>query len=356
MIRRSVVSAAFAMVLLPGVAQADSVALLAPTGANVATDRDALDRAIRDWLAANGHVVVDPAAVDKATQELGATDRSPAVMVSLASKIGCDWVLSPTQDPAVTTTRVEISTAYRPSARFESVAREVDRDALAKQVGEMLAVIVRPEGVGTSALPWEAQTAPPPVKGDGKTDVTLERPKDDPARPEEPSETVAFGSAHPFGVAAGLGASGVAAQPDGGSGDRAAFVGAVKAGYAIADTGLEAGVQVSGHLAGPGVVFVDASIRWVFPLLGAKDGTGLYLGPLVHGGLAVFPGTSGEAGGSIYEVPTEVSGSVAGSLDLAIVPHPNFEIEAQLGEARILGTPSGAAFLAGGNILAGARF
>lgn len=356
MIRRTATWLTLAALAFPGVAHADSVALLEPVGSDVVADRDALHKSILDWLATHGHSVVDPAAVEKARTELGITDRSPAALVSLAGKIGCDWVLSPSQDPAVTTTRVELSTAYQPSLRFESVAREVDRAAFAAQVGEMLAVILRPEGVGTNALPWETRTAPPPKTEGGETDVKIQSPETEPPRPETPDPARPFGSVNHFFVGAGLGFDAIAVQPEGGAGDRFALNGAIKGGYAIAETGLEVGVQVAGHLAGPGVVFVDASVRWNFPLVGGKGGTGLYMGPLVHGGLVVFPGSSGEAGGKTYETPTEASGSIAGSLDLAIVPHPNFEIEAQLGEARILGTPSGAAFVTGANVLAGARF
>ena len=350
---------ACAIALLSTPAFADKVVLLDPTGGDAAADDAALRTDLQGGMVALGHTLVPDAEVNAAiASDPALAQRTPDALRALGAKLGADWVVSATDTPAVTTERVEIGASYARSNRFELVGREVHRDRSAVEVKEMLAVLLRPEGVGTAALPWEtAPTAPPPAKPQAPTKVIPPKPTPVPEAPPKPTE--AYGGGHWGFIAAGLGADGLVKRPKGAQGSAASMVGVVRGGIAIASTGLEPYLQIGGRLAGASSFWGEAGVRWMgIPILHEKGGVGLHLGPSFHGGVFVIPGhTATDPGtGTHYTTPSQTTGTLGGAVDLALRLAGRFQIDAQIAEVRFAPLDEGSTVSVGGNLTGDVRF
>jgi hypothetical protein len=251
----------------------------------------------------------------------------------------------------------------------------VDRTKQPEQVKEMLVVVLRPEGIGPGALPWEGgpPVAPPPAAP----------PQPPPAAPEPPKVPPVDGKAHvsyPIGTpgdvwppysgghrgfaGAVIGFSIPAARPSaatGGSG--ASFVGAARGGYAVGDLGLELFAELGGDLYGPPVLWVGGGARWMFaPALkrgpdGVLAGAPFFLGPEILGGAFLELGTTATGPGRVmYSTSTEAHGMVGAALDLAYALSPSVQLESQLGNLRVVPGGSGTILLAGLTVGASYRF
>ncbi len=348
---------AFSLVSLP--ALADKVALLAPTGGNTPQDDAKLLLDLSSGITSLGHTLVSDRDVKAAiAADPTLAGRTPDALHALGKKLGVDWVISATDTPAVATERVEIGASYLVVDRFQLVAREVTLDKSTPQVREMLVVLLRPEGVGTGALPWEmAPVAPlakpkapePPVK------VTKPEPPK-PSAPPKPSEP--YGGRHMGFVSAGLGVDGLVKRPTGATGGKASLVGLVRGGVAIGDTGIEPYAQLGGHLAGASALWVEGGVRWMgIPILHDEGGLGLHVGPSLHGGVFVVPGHTAQGpDGRKYATPSQTTGTLAGAIDVAFRFAGRVQLDAQLGEVRWAPLSQGSTVTVGANLTAGARF
>src|SRR6185312_13452735 len=160
----------------------------------------------------------------------------------------------------------------------EEVAREVDRAKEQPQIQEMLVVLVRPEGIGSGALPWEQGLSTPPPKTP-EHPLKPAEPPPPPKAPEPPPVPPVDGRSrvhYPLGSGAevwppysggkrgfvsalvGFGMPVVRPTVAAGSSSGAAFVGAIRGGYAVGDLGFEPFAELGGNLFGPRALWLDA--------------------------------------------------------------------------------------------------
>lgn len=384
---------ALAVLLAAPAALADRVALLPARGAGDAAPRAALDADLAKSLAALGHTLVaGPEVAAAVTSHVsdGVAD-TPEEYRAVGAATRADWVLVGSIDPAVTTSRVEIVAFLNKAGRVESVAREVEKAKAQPQVQEMLAVLVRPEGIGAGALPWErlnpaAPPPPPPAPPPPAPPPPPASPPPPPPAPPPPAVPPVEGRArvsYPLGSAGEtwppytggkrgfLGVQGGFAlpvarpTPSSGSAPRGtSFVGAVRGGYAVTDLGLELLAELGGNLAGPRALWLAGGARWMFaPALsrgadGVLAGAPFYLGPEVVVGGFFQLGSSAVDSASLGTYTTSAAAHplIGAALDLAYALSPSFQIEANLGNVRWAKVSGGSLLVLGATLGASLRF
>ncbi|XYH97263.1 hypothetical protein ACMHYB_57490 [Sorangium sp. So ce1128] len=378
MIRRALsCAAAAALMAIAPAALAERVAMLPARGGTDTAARSAAQADVARGLAALGHTPVPDSAVAAALKGVadGVADTADEYR-AVSAQTGADWVLTGTVEPAVTTTRVELTAYLASTGRVESVAREVDRDQSSRQTQDMLAVLLRPEGVGIGELPWErpvrapSASAPPPSAGGT---VVLPPVPAAPAAP--PAKEVLM--AYPLGpervwpaysggrrvaVSASLGAAIAAARLPGASGSAASLVGAARVAYALGDRGFELFAGGGGNLVGPFAAWIEGGARLLLtPSLAPQDGAWrafpLHVGPALHLG-AFFRSGAGVVGpgGATYRGDLEVRPVLGASLDVVLALSSSVQLEAQLGNLRWVPAGDGSLLLLGATLGAGARF
>ncbi|WP_437505598.1 hypothetical protein [Sorangium sp. So ce1099] len=378
MIRRALsCAAAAALMAIAPAALADRVAMLPARGGTDAAARSAAEADVARALAALGHTPAPDSAVAAALKGVadGVADTADEYR-AVSAQTGAEWVLTGTVEPAVTTTRVELTAYLASTGRVESVAREVDRDQSSRQTQEMLAVLLRPEGLGVGELPWERPvrappaSAPPPSAGGA---VVLPPVPAAPAAP--PANEVLM--AYPLGpervwpaysggrraaVSASLGAAVAAARLPGASGSAASLVGAARVAYALGDRGFELFAGGGGNLVGPFAAWLEGGARLLLtPSLAPQDGAWrafpLHVGPALHLG-AFFRSGAGVVGpgGATYRGDLEVHPVLGASLDVVLALSSSVQLEAQLGNLRWVPAGDGSLLLLGATLGAGARF
>ncbi len=195
-----------------------------------------------------------------------------------------DWTVSARVDLHGAHYRIELEACQVSSGRVESLAREIDPPQATPQIGEMIAILLRPEGIANVDIPWE-HAAPPPPPLPPPTPPTPPAPPSPPSPPkppEPPPVRHAYAEGHP--IAFGLEAGGFAAfaRPSNARGPRgSANIGGV-VGYAIETVpGLELRGELAGAVAGPQAVYFDVGARYalmVVPTLRMYAGPELGLG------------------------------------------------------------------------------
>ena len=151
-----------------------------------------------------------------------------------------------------------------------------------------------------------------------------------------------------------IGASGAASSPGRASGGSGAFVGGVRGGYAIGESGLELFAGLAGNLAGPPALWIDLGGRWLFsPVVkrlpdGRKDGFSFHVGPEPFLGPFVRLGSTLTApNGVTYEGRSTGHFSIGAALDVVLGISPSLRIDAQLGNLRFVPTDDGTIVLMG---------
>jgi hypothetical protein len=262
------------------------------------------------------------------------------------------------------------------------VAREVNQTRTAPEVHEMLAVLVRPEGIGAGELPWEKAPrspppeAPPAEKTPPPVVIPPPKPPEPPAAPPiEGRVALSYptGAAEVWPAYSGgkrglvnvvLGFSAAAARPGAAKGSGSAFVGALRAGYAVGDAGIAPFAELGGNLSGPRALWVNAGARWMFsPFLkrgndGLRRGLPLFLGPELTAGMFVRLGSSDVTApdGTSYSAGADVHPVLGASLDVAFALSRSFQLEAQLGNLRWVPTGEGSILLLGATLGGALRF
>jgi hypothetical protein len=368
-------SLAAALLLAAPAAWADRVALLPLRGGADPAPRGFVEKA----LAAMGHTLVpapEVAAAVKSKVVDGVADTQEEYR-AVGAATRADWVIVGSVEPAVTTERVELTACLVKAGRVESVAREVEKARDERQIREMVLVLVRAEGIGSGALPWERidpAKAPP-----------LPEPKAPPA-PEVPEAPAVEGRAR---VAYPAGSSGEVWPPYTG-GRRAflgltsgfslpvlrpsvpagaklplglAYVGALRGGYAAGDRGLELFAELGGNLAGPGGLWLAGGARWMFaPAMkrgadGVRAGAPFYLGPeLLAGGFFQLGTSKLTTDLQSYSTAGSARAVVGASLDLAYAIAPFLQLEADLGNLRVIPGGGGVLITVGATLAAVVRF
>lgn len=360
-------------------AHAERVATLPSRGGLALDGRARLDRELALALTAAGHTLAEAKVVDAAVARVvtdGLAD-SPDEhrRVAVATKV--DWVLvaeaSPRKGGGV---HVELTAFLERLGRLETVARELDAEPTQAELGEMVRVLVREQGVGTDMLPWETGVAvqvkppPPPLPVAGPQQAKV---------PEEPLEPPSswgtwvkldyalhshkvwppYGGAKRGFLDASLGFSVPVARPGPARQTGAAQTATLRGGATVGDFGLELFADVGGHLAGPAVFYADVGARLMTtPSVSRGDeyGTAFHVGPSIFVGPFVrLPSSVTGADGQTVTTPAEASFSAGASLDLSLYATPWFALEAHLGNARVVVVPDGALLLLGASLGATVR-
>jgi hypothetical protein len=376
---------ALALFLSTSHALADRVVLLPARGGFDPGARTSLDLELVTALQSLGHSVV-PAAETAAAMGpvLDGVADTPEEYRAVGVGTRADWVVAANVDPAVLTQRVELSAYLVSLARVESVAREVDRAQSVSQEKEMLAVLLRPEGVGAGELPWErtarpaapvAVAVPPPpppaVPPPQPTRIAGLPPL--PSGPNRVSMDYTFDTLWvwpPYSagkrvfVSALQGFSIAAVRLPGATGSTFSFLGGARGGYAPGDLGLELFGQVGGNFVGPRALWIDAGARWMFtPSVhpgsdGVLRGLAFHIGPELTFGAFLRLGGPDITGpnGMTYARPTTAHPAVGAALNMMLSYSPSLQLEAQIGNLRWIPTGDGSILLVGATLGAGLRF
>ncbi len=216
-----------------------------------------------------------------------------------------------------TTYRLELEACQVATGRVESLSREILPDDAPSDIAEMVALLVRPEGIANADTPWlrAGVTRPKP-----RPKPPLPKPPEPPPPPPEPKKPAApraiYGERAPFSIGASVGVSNALVRPDGARGPSWAMpIGGV-IGYALPDAlpGLELKGNLTGQVVGPRAVEVSAGARYaVAPIRGVD----VFVGPELLVGVHVATGAD-----------TAARFLTHGALFLAVAITDNVQVEA----------------------------
>lgn len=191
------------------------------------------------------------------------------------------WTVAGHVDAHGGTYRLEIDACQIETGRVESLAREIEPGRASAQIAEMLALLLRPQGVGDTVPPWDQPAAPPPATPPPPTTPPPAPAPPPPAEPgPPPPPPPAYAENHPFA----LGVEGVALTAFARSALASKVGASPVAGLIAADGmyafqgvhGLEAIVNVAGSVAGPSSFWIDGGFRYEFPVVPRAR---IFLGP-----------------------------------------------------------------------------
>ncbi|MBX3231754.1 MAG: hypothetical protein KIT84_42685 [Labilithrix sp.] len=303
--RRLVPSFVFAAVSLCAVpAWADKIAVL-PFSSPRNLSKPELEQArgwTREAVLKKGHTFATPDEMVSAEAAVkdGVPDTSQEY-IAAGTAVGAPWTIAArverndippstlpdgTVEEGYTTYRIELEACLVASGRVESLAREVladDTDAIA----EMIALLVRPQGIADAEIPWEragvARPKPkpkPPAPPPQPREPTPQEPPPQAPPPSKPAAPRAvYGAGHALAIGASIGVSNAIVRPSGARGPSWALpVGAV-VGVALPDVlaGLELKANLTSQVVGPRALEAAAGARYAFAPIG--DGVRFFVGP-----------------------------------------------------------------------------
>jgi len=288
-------TAALVVLLAASRARADKVAVLpfeAPKGAA----KPELDRArgwAREAVTRRGHTL--PSDAEMVSAERAVTDGSADTSQehrAAGRAAGSQWTLTgrierrdvpPSKLPDGTETdgytewHVELEVCQVDTGRVESLVRDLDPDEAPAQIAEMLALLVRPEGLANAELPWEKAPRKPRPKAKPAPPPAAPPPPPPPPEPTRPLVRHAYAEGRPAAMGLSVGVSAALVRPDEARGPSAALpIGAAFA-YAIEQApGLEVRGIFTTQVAGPRALAAAAGARFAIPLMPQHR---LYFGP-----------------------------------------------------------------------------
>lgn len=236
--------------------------------------------------------------------------------------------------------RLEVEACQVDSGRVESLARDIEPSQATSEIAEMLALLLRPEGIGNADIPWQhgqpkPPTPPPP------TPKPPEPPPTPPPPPPPPAVKHAYAEGHPLSLGLGVALTSAVSRPKNASGSPTAVSVEASGGYALdAVPGLELRGDFAGSVAGPGSIFFDAGARYAIPVVPTAR---LFVGPEATIG-AFFP-TGGDKTARFY---------ARGSAFVALGIGARAQVELSGDIAPVLG--SSTLVLAGGTLRGLVRF
>ena len=296
-ILRLVFAAAFALLALlvaPGVARADRVAVLpfVSTGGATSINLDHVRATTRAAATQLKHEL--PTDSQMLTAEMASKGGSDTTAMYRAAgrAATADWtVLGRVGVHAGGAYRIELEVCQVDSGRTESVAREIDPTKEVPQIAEMLALLLRPQGIGND-IPWD-QT-PPVVVQPGKPPPEAKPPLITPPQPPPPEPpgpppvAHAYAEGHPMAIGISTSVlSAVHRAPNAFGSATSVLVGGAF-GYALDSVpGLELRGNVNGSLVGPGSFSGDVGARYALPIAPTMR---LFAGPELGAGTFVALG------------------------------------------------------------------
>jgi hypothetical protein len=194
-------------------------------------------------------------------------------MIAIGKTTGADWVIEPHVASSDAGTRVELKVCQVATGRVETLARDLDpKQDPALQMREMLALMLRPQGVGDDPLPWNTKKAnkPPPAE-------VLPKKAVEPTAP--PSPPIKWGEHGKFTVGAGGGFGAIAVRDDRAIGPRSFGAWTVHANVALPQAkGVELTFRVGMMHGQGGAILGDVGARYMFALSSFAIGAGANIG------------------------------------------------------------------------------
>ena len=282
---------------------ADKIAVL-PFSSQNNVPRVELEQ-VRKWtddaVVVKGHWFATPDEMVSAmaTVRDGAPDTS-SEYIAIANVVHAEWTLighvqrddvPPSTLPngaiedGYTTYRIELEACQVATGRVESLSREIlPDDTIA--LSEMVALLIRPEGLANTPIPWERADYPRP-KPQKKAPPPPPPVIAEPPKPEEPRAV--YGAKVPFALGLSFGANGLLSAPSKTRGSSAAAPLGAAFGYAFPGSapGLELRAYFTGQVAGPSAYILDAGARYAYAPI---RGTNLFVGPEVMLGTHIASG------------------------------------------------------------------
>lgn len=330
------IGALCAAVATASAARADLVLLLPARGqVPGAMLSSILENETRYGVVEAGHKLVEAQESTAAVRQVadGAPDNADE-FAAIARFTRADWVVLPTVYPQDRGYRLELVAYQAQGGRSESVSRDIDTDKVHQQVVEMLRVLLRPEGVGIGALPWELPGARPQAPA-APAPKPRAAPAPTPARAVQPGEPWPL-----FFAGAGLSLTSALSRPEQAAGSSTSTAFAARVGLSPVQP-VEIALQLSTALSGPRSTMADASARYLLPVSGAT----FRLGP--EAGIGMFAAHGGSESKALM-----IRGTLAASLRVA----RNVALEATAGDVRWIPASSGTVVLAGGTVQGLVRF
>jgi hypothetical protein len=187
------------------------------------------------------------------------------------------WTVAGRMEQHEQSYRLELEVCQVESGRVESLAREINPPDAAKQIGEMLALLLRPEGIGNADIPWEHTPVPKPPPPTPPAQPPP--PTTPPPPPPPPAVRHAYAEGHPLAIGVGGSILDALQRPSNAVGPATAGLLVFNVGYALdAMPGLELRANIAAALVGPGSFSAAAGARYALPLLPTRR---LFVGPEV---------------------------------------------------------------------------
>jgi hypothetical protein len=281
-LRRAVQAACVvAGLLLASTALADKVAVLPfqSTSAATSQDLDTARDATRAAVIALAHTL--PTESEMLTAQMsskdGVADTGEEYRAAGRASTS-DWTVMGHVEGHGATYRLELDVCQVAGGRIESLAREIVPAQAPAQIGEMLALLLRPEGLANAPIPWERnvvvapvapakEVAPPPAPA----------PPPPPPAPVQPAVRHAYAEGHPLGLGVFTSVLGTISRPPGAVGSSTAALVGASIGYALTTLpGFEFRGDFDFSVAGPSSVTVDGGVRYAIPIVPSVR---LFIGP-----------------------------------------------------------------------------
>lgn len=286
-------------------ALADKIATLHARGTAPMAEKTSMRAATEAGAKGLGHEAIPESEVLQGEGAAGDKAGTSEGMIAIGKTTGADWVIEPHVASSDAGTRVELKVCQVSTGRVETLARDLDpKQDPAVQMREMLALMLRPQGVGDDPLPWNKKTAPTPPP---KEVLPKEKPK-----PEEPAAPpLKWGEHGKFTIGAAGGFGVIAVRDERAVGRRTFGAWALHANVALPNVkGLEVTFRVGMMHGQGGAIIGDFGARYMLPLSAFAIGAGANIG-----GFGAFE--SGIAGVSLGLDPT---------VSLALAKHVQVEL------------------------------
>jgi hypothetical protein len=308
-------------------AWADVVLVVPPRG-QPADRLASLARETRLAVVEMGHQLVAEADGQAAMAKVrdGAADDTEE-LDGLVRDTKAGWVVAPVARGEGAGVRLELTAYHGATGRTESVSRDIDPAKVQPQVLEMLRVLLREEGVGTGALPWEssAPVAPTTPRTEGPT-------------PDKGARTGTVTDLQPL-LGLTVGFSTAVSRPEDATGSAAALQGGLRAGVRLGNS-VEVALGLRSNMAGPKATSLDVSGRYWIEVT-----DGFRLAP------ELAPGVFFQGGGA-QDTSFSLRVTAVGALDVAA----DISVEAHLGDVTWVPSSSGTLILGGATLAGVARF
>ena len=283
-------------VLMPRLARADQVVVLPFKGAG-GTDGPILEEvraATRAAVAQTNHALASDSQTLTAEMAIKSGNGTMQEYSAAGHASGSDWTATGRVDSRGATYHLElvvcrVDAGAGAPARVETLDRDIEPAKQVGQIAEMLALLLRPEGIANADIPWE-HAGPHDKKPPPKEEKKAPEPPKPPPGP--PPVRHGYAEGHPLSLGVALAVLTAVHRADNATGTATSMNLGGAVGYALGVPGLELRAEVMGSLAGPQSIAADAGARYMFPVVPTAR---FFMGPELDVG--VFGTLGGEKTG-----------------------------------------------------------